>query len=364
VLRNSELRQFAFCFLLLGAILAIIGFLVNPLTGWMVTGSIVAFGTLFALFTRARYQNLRHLADQIDQILHHNELLSLTDNYEGELSILRTEIQKMTVRIREQNLALRAEKEHLADALADIAHQLRTPLTSASLALSLARRAVTDAEREAYLREATSLLMRMDWLITALLKLSRLDADVVEFTEDKIAVTDLVRSALEPLVIPMELREVNCQVDVPTKAYIFGDAQWLAEALQNILKNCVESIGEQGNIIISCRDTAIFTEIVIRDDGPGFATADLPQVFNRFYQGTPNHVAEPGSNASKGGYGIGLALAKTIVTRSGGTIKATNHHDGGAVFVLRFSHLTAPHLTAAQVTDHSLSSHRPATSDL
>jgi len=327
VLRNSEVRRLAWCFLVITAIFATLGFLISWPSGILVLGAALAFGILFSLFTRARYRNLAQLSAQIDQILHHEELLSFGDHDEGELSILRSEIQKMTVRIKEQNQALSKEKDYLADALADIAHQLRTPLTSANLALSLAARASDSTEREVYLREAAQLLIRMDWLITALLKLSRLDAGVVEFVQEPVSVDALVRSALEPLLIPMELREVTCQLEIPADAVVIGDQRWLAEALQNILKNCLESVGEHGTIWITCNATPLFTELVIRDSGPGIDPADLPHVFDRFYQGAGRATA---------GYGIGLALAKMVVTRHGGAIKATNHQAGGAVFDLRF----------------------------
>ena len=128
--------------------------------------SAVLFGTAFFLFTKARYKSLVHISEQIDLVLHNADHIYISDAEEGELSILQSEITKMTLRIREQNDALRREKEHLADSLADIAHQLRTPLTSANLILSLIEKTTDERERRALLRETEELFVQMDWLVT------------------------------------------------------------------------------------------------------------------------------------------------------------------------------------------------------
>ena len=121
----------------------------------------------------------------------------------------------MTVRIREQNDALKREKKHLADSLADIAHQLRTPLTSANLVLTLMENDPDKGERKKLLRECEELFSQMDWLLTSLLKLSRLDAGIVEFNTEDVDVAGLVEEAVSPLLIPMELHDITLQKDVP-----------------------------------------------------------------------------------------------------------------------------------------------------
>ena len=268
------------------------------------------------------------MSNQIDLVLHNADHLYFDEAEEGELSILHSEITKMTLRIREQNDVLKKEKEHLADSLADIAHQLRTPLTSVNLILSLLEKSIDENERKVYLRETEELLVQMDWLIASLLKLSRLDAGIVAFQNARIDVNNLISAAQRPFLIPLELHNIALQSDVPKGAVIFGDLNWLSEALQNILKNCIEGAGENGKIEIICTDNPLFTELVIHDSGPGFDKKDLPHLFDRFYRG---------NNSNFAGFGIGLALSKMIITRQGGTIIATNHPQGGAVFTLRFS---------------------------
>jgi signal transduction histidine kinase len=337
--RNKEFRQLTAWFLALAAAGVAAGFAVHPAAGALAAANAAAFGTVFFVFTRARYRSLAQISKQIDLVLHDADRLALGDFDEGELAILYSEITKMTLRIREQNEALTRDKQYLADSLADIAHQLRTPLTSANLILSFLAKADDETERQTFVHEAEELLLRMDWLITSLLKLSRLDAGVVSFQCEPIRVAGLVRSALRPLAIPMELHGIDLQTDVPEDAAIQGDRRWLSEAVQNILKNCMESAGENGRIEITCADNTLFTELVVHDSGAGFEKEDIPRLFDRFYRG---------KSANATGYGIGLALCKMIVTRQGGTITAKNHPQGGAVFVLRFP----------KVTDVSPESHR------
>jgi len=327
MLRNREFRQLAILFSLIAATTVMLGFAINAAAGILAIASAAAFGTAFFVCTKARYKSIAQISDQIDLVLHNADHLYIGEADEGELSILQSEITKMTLRIREQNDALKKEKEHLADSLADIAHQLRTPLTSVNLILSLLENNSDENEQKALIRETEELLVRMDWLITSLLKISRLDAGIVVFQSEQIDANNLICAALRPFLIPMELHDIDLQIDAPKGMIIQGDSGWLSEAIQNILKNCMESAGENGKIEIVCKDNPLFTEIAIHDSGAGFEKEDLPCLFDRFYRGkNPNAI----------GYGIGLALCKMIITRQGGTITAKNHPQGGAIFAIRF----------------------------
>lgn len=327
MLRNKEFRKFAILFSFITAAAVALGFVINTAAGILTIASAATFGTAFFVFTKARYQSIARISDQIDLVLHNADRLYISESDEGELSILQSEITKMTLRIREQNAALKKEKTHLADSLADIAHQLRTPLTSVNLILSLLENNPDEKERKTLIRETKELFAQMDWLLTSLLKLSRLDAGIVVFQSEQIDVNTLINAALHPLLIPMELHEIALQLDVPKGILIQGDSSWLSEAIQNILKNCMESAGDNGKIEIVCEDNPLFTEITIHDSGAGFKKEDLPCLFDRFYRG---------KNAGTTGYGIGLALCKMIITRQGGTITAKNHPQGGALFIIRF----------------------------
>lgn len=327
MLRNREVRQFAVVLVVIAAAAAVAGFAIHPGAGVLSLFTSAAFGAAFFIFTKARYESIARLSNQIDLVLHNADHLSIGACEEGELSILHSEITKMTLRIREQNDELKREKEHLADSLADIAHQLRTPLTAANLTLSLLENSADETERKTFVREAEDLLLRMDWLITSLLKLSRLDAGIVTFQKEQIPAGALIEAALRPLQITMELHGIKAQVDAPPGLVVQGDSSWLAQAIQNIIKNCVESVGQDGTIQITCAENPLFTEISIHDSGPGFEKQDLPRLFDRFYRG---------KNQSATGYGIGLALCKKIITRQDGTIVAKNHPQGGALFEIHF----------------------------
>lgn len=328
MLRNKELRRLALVMAGIAAAGTAAGFALGPAAGVLALVLSAAFGLVLWLFTRARYQSLARISEEINRVLHHADRLYISQSEEGELAILQSEIAKMTLRLRSQNDALRQEKTHLADSLADIAHQLRTPLTSANILLSLLESTPDGGQRKALLREAEGLFRQMDWLLTALLKLSRLDAGIVSFQREPIPVRQLLHTALSPLLIPLELHNIQTQISVPEDAVISGDLNWLSEALQNLLKNCLENAGDNGTITITCQDTLLFTELTMRDSGPGFAPEDLPHLFDRFYRG---------QGASATGYGIGLALCRTILLGQGGTISAKNHPSGGALFILRFS---------------------------
>lgn len=326
--RNKEIRWLGYGCLIVAILGAAAGFLIDRAAGMLVLGVTGGFGGLFFVFMRFRYRKIAELSELIDLVLHYGERVDIGEEEEGELSILRSEITKMTVRIREQNDALKREKKHLADSLADIAHQLRTPLTSANLVLTLMENDPDKGERKKLLWECEELFSQMDWLLTSLLKLSRLDAGIVEFNTEDVDVAGLVEEAVSPLLIPMELHDITLQKDVPADIRITGDAGWLSEAIKNILKNCMESAGDGGKIEIACEDTLLYTELTVKDNGAGFEPEQLHHIFDRFYRGKKE-------NAS--GYGIGLALSKTIINRQNGTVTAKNHPAGGALFTIRFS---------------------------
>lgn len=325
--RNKEIRQAAISFLIITFIFTVVGTMLCPMAGILEFALAAILGTVFYIFTKKRYQSIAQLSEQIDKVLHNAEHLYINEEDEGELAILRSEIVKMTLRIREQNDALKNEKKHLADSLADISHQLRTPLTSVNIILSLLEKNTDKKEQKELIREAGELFGQMVFLLTSLLKFSRLDAGIVVFKKEQIDISNLVSVSLRPFLISMELHNIQIQTDIPEKTKISGDFRWLSEAFQNIIKNSIESVGDNGKIEIACEDNLLFTEITFHDDGTGFEKEELPHLFERFYRG---------KEAGATGYGIGLALCRTIIMQQGGTITAKNHPQGGAVFYVRF----------------------------
>ena len=170
------------------------------------------------------------------------------------------------------------------------------------------------------------LLSRIDWLVESLLKMSKMDAGTIRLQQTSVNVETLIRQAAEPLMIPMELREQTLTLQGDSQAQFTGDFSWSQEAVLNILKNCMEHTPSGGCIQAAFSENAIFTEIIIEDNGEGFAPEDLPHLFERFYKG---------KNASLQSVGIGLALSRMIILQQNGTLKAENRPEGGARFVIK-----------------------------
>lgn len=285
------------------------------------------FVLLYLASTYRRYKQINSISADINRILHGDDTnISLNRYSEGELAVLQSEIHKMTVRLREQKQHLQDDKIYLADSIADISHQIRTPLTSINLLVQLLSEPdIREERRTKLIHELLALLSRIDWLITALLKISKLDAGTVQFRNDTVTLEELLRKATEPLLVPIELRE-QC-LKIHAEGNFIGDLSWTQEAIGNIIKNCVEHTPDSGKIEINACENALYTEITISDNGSGIDTEDLPHIFERFYKGR---------NSDHMSFGIGLALARMIITKQNGTVKAENNAAGGAKFTIRF----------------------------
>lgn len=286
----------------------------------------VLFMLLYLFSTYGRYKKIAELSSDVNRILHGDSHINLDKYSEGELAILQSEIYKMTVRLREQKQRLLDDKIYLSDSIADISHQIRTPLTSINLLVSfLSETDITDERRLALTHELYDLLSRIDWLITSLLKISKLDAKTVQFKTEEIPMDELIKKSASPLLVPIELRRQ--ELLITAEGTLSVDIAWTCEALTNIIKNCMEHTPDGGKITICTSSNALFSEIIITDNGHGILKDDLPHIFERFYKG---------SNSDDKSFGIGLALARMIITAQSGTIKAENSLPSGAKFTIRF----------------------------
>lgn len=284
--------------------------------------------SLHLFWQRGRYLHMRQLSDQLDEILHGKDTQKLEYFQEGELGVLRDQIQKMVVRLREQAKLLEREKAFLADALADISHQIRTPLTALNLILErLKGRGIQGEQKQALAREAQQMLEKMEWLVTALLKMSKLDAGAITLNMQRIELEPFLKEAMAPFEIPMEVRGKAYQIRGSAGTAFLGDYSWTMEAVGNVLKNGMEHTPEGGMLLIDCQENPLYTEIKVTDSGDGIPKEDLPHLFERFYRG---------KNAGENSFGIGLALAQMILSRENGVIWAQNGEEGGGEFVMRF----------------------------
>ncbi len=326
LLKNKEVLKTLILQLVIGTVASIVGFIFNEVAGILAVLLSLVFIIVYYITTYNRYKKISGLSEDINKLLHGDNTISFDNYTEGELSILNSEIHKMTIRLREQHQKLIDDKVYLADSIADISHQIRTPLTSINLLVQLLSKPdLSEDKKRQHIIELNRMLSRIDSLITALLKISKLDAKTVQFKPQNISLEMLINKSCEPLLVPMELR--GQELKISAEGCFYGDLSWTCEAVGNIVKNCMEHTPEGGKVEITALENPIFTEIVIKDNGTGIDKDDLPHIFERFYKG---------KNSSGNSFGVGLALARMIITEQSGTIKAENRKDKGAKFTIRF----------------------------
>lgn len=289
-----------------------------------VTGLLLS--VLFIVYTKKRYKKIEKLNDYLVRVLAENDTDEILDQEEGELSILKTNIYKTTSTLKYQKELLSDDKKNLAAALADISHQLKTPLTSMMVMNDLLVDEKDEDKRIEFLNTQSSQLDRMNWLIQTLLKLSKLDAGTIVLKREDVPATELVEEAIKPFEIQFDLRNISFESDV-SKVNIRCDKNWTVEAIQNIIKNCIEHMEDGGQLFVSLADTNIFTQLTIKDTGCGIAADDIPHIFERFYKG---------KNAGKDSVGIGLALSKSILEEEQAEINVESTEGVGTRFIIKF----------------------------
>ena len=326
LLKNKEVRSALLWQLSVSVIACPLCFLFDLRAGLTAVVLSLLLMLIFCIGTYKRYRRIASLAADVNNVLHGDSPIDFDNYSEGELSILHSEIYKMTVRLREQQQKLLSDKEYLADSLADISHQIRTPLTSINLLVErLSVSGLTDECRHQLTNELFGLLDRIDWLITTLLKISKLDAGTVQFNKETVSLKTLINKSCAPLLIPIELR--GQELIIHAEGNFYGDSAWTSEAVGNIVKNCMEHTPEGGRIEINAAENALYSEIIIKDNGTGISPEDLPHIFERFYKG---------KDSDGKSFGIGLALSRMIIAGQKGTVKAENRKNTGAMFTLRF----------------------------
>ena len=207
IIRNPELKRELLIDLAITIVAALIGFLIRPICGILALAVGLLLSGAHIAFAVQRYHQMEALAERLDRILHGQDRVLIEDAAEGELSILNSELQKMTTRLQEQANQLSSDKRQLTEAIQDIFHQIRTPLTSMNLLVSmLGEEDLPYDRRLSMTRELRRQLERVQWLVETLLKLSKIDAGTAQFRSDLVSVAELIEKAAQPLRIPMELR--------------------------------------------------------------------------------------------------------------------------------------------------------------
>lgn len=280
------------------------------------------------LYNHKQKRELNSIINYLKELNRGNYDLQIDLNSEGALSILKNEIYTTTIMLREQADKELQDKVQLKDSLTNISHQLKTPLTSISLLVdNLCDTDIPSAIRQEFLADIKMQVENINYLIIVLLKLSRFDANVINFTKEKINVKKICFEVLKHIDVLREIKGISIHVSGASDIYFKGDYKWEFEALSNILKNCLEYTFENKNIYILFKDTNVYTEIVIQDEGPGMNKEEQKHIFERFYKG---------SNSSSNNFGIGLSLAKEIINKDNGTIKVNSLLGKGTTFKIRY----------------------------
>ena len=273
-------------------------------------------------------RKISKITEYIREINRKNYELKIKENGEDELSNLRNELYKITIMLKEEAENSKKDKKFLAKSLQDISHQIKTPLTSISIMLDELKdnENMDDATKQKFIYEISRQAENISFLTISLLKLSKLDSGTVEFEKVKYDLQKLVSEAIKNLEIPLEIK--NQEVITSLKeTYIIGDYKWILEAITNIIKNCIEHTEENKKIYVEIRETNVYTELIIRDEGEGIDNKDLKHIFDRFYKG---------KNSSENSFGIGLSLSKSILEKQNASITCTSKINEGTTFKIYF----------------------------
>lgn len=289
----------------------------------------IASLSIFMRYVLIQEKELKEINEYIKEVNNKNYSLKIEDNKDGELSRLRNELYKTTVILREAAENSEEEKEKLSIAIADISHQLKTPLTSIRIMLdNISDNPDMPQEiREDFIQDISKQVEHMSSLVISLLKIAKFDAGTIKMENEEIDAKKLIDSVINNLAILIEIKEIEVITKIDEKAMFIADYKWQQEALTNILKNAIEHSQPKSNIYIIVENTSIFLKIKIKDEGQGIAQKDLKHIFERFYRA---------KNCNEDSIGIGLSLAKTIIEQNNGYIKATSEVGKGTLFEIKY----------------------------
>ena len=281
------------------------------------------------VYLRKRDRKINQITQYINQIKNRKYDLDINENSEDELSNLKNELYKITVMLKEESEISKKDKDNLKMSVEDISHQLKTPLTSITIMLDNLKDNpnMNENTKQKFIFEISKQIDWINWLVISMLKLSKLDANVVQFYDEKINLKKFIEEIIKNLEIPIEIKNQQIVIEGNQNASFAGDYKWQQEAVTNIIKNCIEHNKENGKIYIKYEENTLFTKITIRDEGEGMTKEDLKHIFERFYKG---------QNSSENSVGIGLALAKNIIEKNNGMISCKSELDKGTEFVVKY----------------------------
>lgn len=276
-----------------------------------------------------RTKKINKIIELISKINRRNFAIDIEDYTEDELSALKQEIYKTSLMLRSEADNSLKDKLNLKDSLSDISHQLKTPLTSITIMIDsiLDNEEIDSKTRRKFLINIKREIININFLVQNLLKISKFDANVIKFNKEEVFIKDIVNEAIKKVSALSELKGISIKVSGDKNATINCDFMWEVEAISNIIKNSIEHINSDGFVEINYTKNKVYSRILIRDNGIGIDSDDLPYIFDRFYKG---------KNTSRDSVGIGLALSKSIIEKDNGSVSVKSTPNIGTIFTIKF----------------------------
>ncbi len=269
-----------------------------------------------------RKKEVEQLSDFVKGYISGEEL-DIRDNREGAFSVLKNDIYSLVNKKNEQIKAIESERDILSDYMADISHQLKTPITSMMIMADLLEDAEPEKQAE-FIHNIRFSLNKMEWLVGALLKMAKLDAHVIDFVKKDVKASELVEAVKPSVAILLDVN--NQTLELKNDCVINCDKRWTVEALTNIVKNAIEYSPKDQVIEIDSGTNPMYDWISVKDSGNGIGKEQYAALFKRFENST-----------NENGFGIGMPLALSIVKGQGGTIDVDLGGEGqGSTIVIKF----------------------------
>lgn len=284
---------------------------------------------IFYLYDKNKSKKIKEITKMISKINNRQFDIDINDFNEGELSILKNEISKTTIMLRQVADNSVKDKLNLKDSLGDISHQLKTPLTSITIMIDniLDNPDMDEKTRKRFLINIKREILNINFLVMSLLKLSKFDANVVKFNKESVYLKDIIIESIKNVSMIKELKNITIKVSGDDNIKLLCDFKWQVESITNILKNSIEHTSEYGTVEVNYSENKLYTRILIKDNGKGIDSGDLPHIFDRFYKG---------ENGSDDSFGIGLSLSKTIIEKEGGSITVKSTPNIGTIFTIKY----------------------------
>ena len=292
----------------------------------LVAISIILIIIFYIIYIIREHRSLSKISTSVNKVLNNDYSIDIKEYHDDYLSSLSSDVYKVISLLKEQRDISYQDKKYLEETLSDISHQLRTPLTSMYVINDLLETKLSSSKKKEFLNRNRTQLERIEWLVTSLLKLSRLDSGSVELIKETVNLKKLIEASIDPVRISLELKEINVMNQVDKSIYIDVDFNWTKEALVNIIKNAYEYTPVKGKITINASVNPLYTELRITDNGCGIPKDKLPFIFDRFYK----------VNKDSDSIGIGLNMTKRIIHEQLGEIEVESKVNQGTTFIIKF----------------------------